>query len=387
VIEKARILIIDDEKIVLDSCSEILGSEDYRIECALDGAAGLRKAQEFTPDLVFLDLKMPGMAGLDVLGKIQAQDPTTVVIVITGYATVDSAVEATKRGAFDFLPKPFTPEEFRFITQRGLEKRRLVLETNALRREQEVLRRAFAAVLSHELKAPLGVVQQGLYALRAELAGQLTEDQTRRIERLQARIRDMLQIVHTWLRLFCTDISALRENLRPVSLGTTVAKAIESWQTVADRKEIQILSFLPDPAPIVNGDEGTLAEAFMNVIANAIKYSHPKSVVEVNVGVTGEMAEVRIADRGVGIAKEDLPFIFDSFFSGKAAPGAELGMGLGLSITRRIVEAHGGSITVESELGKGSTFIFRLPVLPPEHCAPSAPEGELVTHSQKGSDV
>ena len=102
----------------------------------------MRLLQEFLPDLVFVDLKMPGISGFEVLEKIHEFDATIVTVVITGFATVSSAVDAMKKGAYDFLPKPFTPDEFRLITRRGIERRRLVLEAIALRREKELLQRA-----------------------------------------------------------------------------------------------------------------------------------------------------------------------------------------------------------------------------------------------------
>jgi DNA-binding NtrC family response regulator len=95
---------------------------DYELATAMDGTRGLKLVQEFQPDLVFVGLKMPGISGLEVLEQIHGTDPTIVTIVITAYATVSSAVEAMKQGAYDFLPKPFTPDEFRLITHRGLEK-------------------------------------------------------------------------------------------------------------------------------------------------------------------------------------------------------------------------------------------------------------------------
>ena len=143
-----RILLIDDEEIVRDSCTEILRDEPYEVATAADGAAGLERMRDFRPDLVVVDLKMPGLSGLEVLERIREADPTLVPIVITGYATVSSAVDAMKRGAYDFLPKPFTPEEFRLIVRRGAEKRALVLETQALRRERELLREHFAAIVA-----------------------------------------------------------------------------------------------------------------------------------------------------------------------------------------------------------------------------------------------
>ena len=148
-----KILIIDDEKVVLDSCTQILKDEPHEVAVASDGSRGLELVEEFRPDLVFVDLKMPGISGFEVLEKVQEVDPTIVTIVITGYATVSSAVDAMKSGAYDFLPKPFTPDEFRLVTRRGLEKRALVLETQALRQEKEMLRENFAAIVSHEMKS------------------------------------------------------------------------------------------------------------------------------------------------------------------------------------------------------------------------------------------
>jgi NAD(P)H-flavin reductase/DNA-binding NarL/FixJ family response regulator len=123
-----KILVIDDEEVVLDSCLAILAGGDYEVATATGGEEGLRLAAEISPDLVFVDVKMPGIPGLEVLERLRSADPSIIVIVITGYATVSLAVDAMKRGAFDFLPKPFTPDEFRQMTRRGLERRAEVLE-------------------------------------------------------------------------------------------------------------------------------------------------------------------------------------------------------------------------------------------------------------------
>ena len=148
-----RILIIDDEQVVLDSCAEILLDRPYEIAKAKDGSRGLDLVREFAPDLVFVDMKMPGLSGLEVIDAINRADPTVVAVVITGYATMDSAIEAMKSGAYDFIAKPFTPDEFRLIVARGLEKRRLVLETISLKREKELLSENFAAIVSTNSKS------------------------------------------------------------------------------------------------------------------------------------------------------------------------------------------------------------------------------------------
>lgn len=363
---RPKILIIDDEEVVLDSCTQILEGGDYQTATAADGTLGLKLVQEFQPDLVFVDLKMPGISGVEVLEKIHESDPSAVTIVITGYATVSSAVEAMKKGAYDFLPKPFTPDEFRLITHRGLEKRRLVLETLSLRREKDMLREHFATIVSHELKAPVGAVQQNLFAMAQELSSQLTEDQKGRLDRMKSSIDALLKLIHTWLRVYSTDIEKIAENFEPTSVSSTLSKAVESVQPQAMRKDVEILVSVEGALRPMLGDEGTLAEALVNIISNAIKYSRMGSQVLIRAEEQDNDVLITISDNGVGISREDLPYIFEGFYGSKPGSAGERGSGLGLAITRQIIEAHRGSISVESDLGKGSTFVVRLPVLTTE---------------------
>jgi two-component system sensor histidine kinase/response regulator len=361
-----QILIIDDEEVVLDSCALILEGSGYPLATAANGQLGLQRMQELHPDLVFVDLKMPGMSGFEVLEKIGAFDASIVVIVITGFATVSSAVEAMKKGAYDFLPKPFTPEEFRIIVRRGLEKRRLVLETIALRREKEMLREQFAAIVSHELKAPLGAVQQNLFVLASELSGQLSGAQNQRLERMQAKIQDLINLILTWLRVLSVDVKKIQENFKPTAVAEVVAKALDTVQPQAVRKDLELVPSLPAAPGYVSGDEGTLVEVLVNILGNAVKYSRVGGRVSVKAETAGDDLLLAIADTGVGISKEDLPHVFDDFYRGQAGLASEQSSGLGLAIARRLVEAHNGSIAVESELGQGSTFTIRLPALKTE---------------------
>jgi signal transduction histidine kinase len=359
---KHTILVIDDEEVVLDACTQILDSRDCRVALANNGAEGLKRLEELQPDLVFLDLKMPGLSGLEVLERIRAKLPLMVVIVITGYATVSSAVEAMKKGAFDFLPKPFTPDELRLIARRGLEHSRLVQQTTALRREKEMLRENFAAIVSHELKSPLGALQQNLYALAAELEDKLAEEQQQRFARLQARVDDLLKLIHSWLRVYSVDINKLKETFQPVALADIVARAVEYTQPHATRKGLQIETTVAEGMPSVIGDAGSLTEVVTNLLGNAVKYSFPNHKIRVRVETRNAEALIAVADTGVGIAKEDVPRLFQDFARGQAQPEGATGCGMGLAISRRIAEVHGGTITVESEPGQGSTFTIYLPL-------------------------
>jgi two-component system, sensor histidine kinase and response regulator len=362
---QSKILIIDDEEVILDSCTRILKNGAYKIATASNGLSGLELVKEFQPDLIFVDLKMPGISGIEVIEKIRDSDPTIVVIVITGFATVSSAVEAMKNGAYDFLPKPFTPDEFRLITQRGLDKRGLILETIQLRREKEMLREQFAAIVSHELKAPLGAVQQNLYVLISELSNQLSDDQKDRFGKMQTNISDLINLILTWLRVLSVDIMKIRENFKPTSIPTILSKAKASVLPTANRKDIEIVTSVTETLPLVNGDEGTLVETVVNILGNAIKYSRTGSKITMKAEQIENNIVISITDTGIGIAKEDLPFIFNDFYTGKDGQKIEKSTGLGLAITRRIIDAHNGSVSVESELGKGSTFTICLPELIP----------------------
>ena len=361
--DQPKILIIDDEEIVIESCIQILKRGNYQIKTANNGADGFALMKEYEPDLVFVDLKMPGLSGFEVLDQIHEYDPTIVTVVITGFATVSSAVEAMKKGTYDFLPKPFTPDELRMLTQRGLERRKLVLETIALRREKEFLREHFAAIVSHELKSPLGAVQTNLFVLADDLAEVLSEAQAEKLQRLQTRISDLVKMVNTWLKAISVDISSIRENFETVKIKPMIKKAVESVESHAIRKAIEIETSIEKKLSRVHGDEGTLVEAVVNIVGNAVKYTRYEGNVAVRAFEEGDHIHIAVTDNGVGIAQEDLPRLFEDFYVGKSKTEGERRSGVGLAITRRIIEAHDGTITVESELGKGSTFVIQLPIM------------------------
>jgi signal transduction histidine kinase len=354
-------LIIDDEEVVLDSCAQILKGSSYQLATANDGTHGLALIQDYQPDLIFVDLKMPGISGFDVLEKVREIDATIVTVVITGFATVSSAVEAMKRGAYDFLPKPFTPDEFRLIARRGIERRKLMLETIKLRREKELLREQFASIVSHELKAPLSAVQQNFFALDFELDKILNEEQKGKFERIKIRIDEMLKMINSWLRVISVDINKLKDGFTQISISKPIGNALESIATLADRKNIEIVSEVSESLPPVLGDSLSLSEVFVNIIGNSIKYSPDGTKVAVKAEEQGNDITITIRDSGIGISKEDLPHIFDGFYRGKSGQETATGHGIGLAVARQIVEAHNGSISAESEVGKGTTFVVNLP--------------------------
>ena len=362
VVEKATILVIDDEKAMRDSCCQVLTKEGYQAETAVDGDTGLQKIRELKPDLVLVDLKMPGMSGMELLEKVADIDPNIVCVVITGYATIESAVEAMKRKAYDFLPKPFTPDELRIITKRGLEKRRLALESARLQQEKETMRRNFITLVSHQLRSPLGSVKQYLGVIKEGFAGEVASKQKELMEKAVARVDDLLQLIDDWLDMSHIEAGNLIEKFEPVDLVTILSETIELLRPLAEDKSITLKTDLPDNLYVVQGYGEGLKQAFANLVANAINYNRQAGKVTVSTREEGGHVVVDISDTGIGISQENLHFIFDEFFRVKTKETQGVsGSGLGLPIVKKIIEAHNGSIKVTSEPGKGSTFSVILP--------------------------
>ena len=226
-----------------------------------------------------------------------------------------------------------------------------------------MLKEHFAAVVSHELKSPLGVVQQNLYLLEDELSEKLNQNQKELIERMKTKITDLINLIHTWLRVISVDVTKLKDNFKKISIETIISKAVENFQLQAIRNDVGLDTTLTGSPSFILGDEGTLVEAIGNLLGNAIKFSRPGSQIKLISEVIDDQAVISVSDSGVGISTEDLPYIFEDFFTGETGQKEEKSSGLGLAITRRIIEAHDGTISVSSELSQGSTFTIKLPII------------------------
>jgi signal transduction histidine kinase len=360
--KKNAVLVIDDEEWMRDSCSLILLKDGYQVETAEDGSKGLEKVRKLKPDLALIDLKMPGISGFEVLEKAKEIDPSLIPIVITGYANVESAVEAMKKGAYDFLPKPFTPEELRIIINRALERRKLALEAETLREEKRLLEENFITMVSHQLRSPLVAIQQYFEVILSGLVGQVENKQKEMILRAQERLNSLLQLINDWLNIARINKGQLVDKLRPVALDKILAKQVEFMKPLASEYGVTIeIEPVSGPA-LVLGDEQTLEQVFANLISNAIKFNKPAGSVRISLREEDDFIAAEVKDTGIGIAKEHLPFIFDQFYRVRRGEGEKTkGSGLGLSIAKKIVEAHNGRIEVTSEPGAGTAFTVRLP--------------------------
>ena len=360
--KKPIILVIDDEETMRDSCTQILTKDGFQAETAEDGTIGLEKIKEIKPDLILVDLKMPGISGMDVLEKIKEIDPNIISVVITGYATVESAVDAMKIGAYDFLPKPFTPDQLRLVIRRGLERRKLILETESLKQEKKLMEENFITMVSHQLRSPLVAIIQYYEVILGGMAGDVPEKQKEIILKTRARLEGLLNLITDWLDVARLDSGQIVDNIKPQSTKKIITKVIEDLKPLTQEENISLELGSCSKNDLVQGDADTLEQVFSNLVTNAIRYNRPNGKVTVSITENADYIAVEVQDTGIGMAKEHLPFIFDQFFRVKRGEDQKVkGTGLGLSIAKKIVDAHKGSIQVTSELGKGSTFTVLLP--------------------------
>jgi signal transduction histidine kinase len=358
------VVVIDDDYAMRLSCKQILAKMGFTVETFDNGADGLDGVARLKPALVVVDLKMPGISGLEVVTRVHELDPHAIIIVITGYATIGTAVEAMKSGAYDFLPKPFSPDELRVIVNRGLERRALLEQTRQLRAEQEQLRRRFVTFVSHQLQSPLSAVHQYLAVLKridgsAEAAAKRDEWLDRCLERtagLQALIRD-------WLTLSRIESGSLVRANEPVDLRAVIPAVFATCESMAAARPVELVTDLPEHACPVLSDPAALTILVENLVVNAVKYNRPGGTVTVSLSVErGNEICLAVADTGIGISEAHREFLFNEFFRANTDPSIP-GTGLGLALCKRIAGELGGTIEVESTENMGTTFRVRLPLV------------------------
>jgi two-component system, sensor histidine kinase and response regulator len=360
-----RVVVIDDDEVMRITCREILAKGGFTVETFANGQDGINRLREVRPQVLLLDLKMPGLDGFAVMEIVRKLDPDVIIVVITGYATIGTAVDAMKRGAYDFLPKPFTPDELRLIVARGYERWLLSQESLRLRREKQEVERRFITFVSHQLKSPLAAVKQYLDVLLFDSETRLPEKVGLWIGRCQVRVADMLQLIQDWLTVAKLERGALCQPRASSDLRPIVENVIRDHQHVAEAAGVTLE--LGDTAPLrpVCGDSLSLTMLVGNLVGNAIKYNRKGGKVTLRLEQLhdGETAVLLCTDTGIGIPEEFLPRLFTEFYRVRTDATEDVqGTGLGLVICQKIVEELGGRIGVESREGEGSTFRVELPV-------------------------
>jgi len=483
-----RILVVDDERPIREGCRRVLSSKDYEVVTAEDGKKALETLDQWEIDVILLDLKMPVMSGEEVLQILQDRHANIPVIIITGHGTVDTAVECMKKGAYDFITKPFQIDQFLVTVNRASEKRRLeqraklfqeenlrnlydlhmeksrigtmincmangVMVTNRnmevvlhnpllmqlmdiaeelenpvpiskitrdealietlrdildnkcekqefvsqeIRAGNKVLRSIsapalgpdgdimgtvtvleditafkqldqmktdFVNMVAHELRSPLVSIRQLQNVLLEGLTGQLNEKQADYIRRGMNKIDALLELINDLLDIAKIEAGKYVQHRVPTDIGKVIEETVKLSEAAARDCGI-VITFSCRDLKEVQADPKNIEEVINNLVSNAINYSPEGGEVTVTATGLGEFMEIEVKDTGVGIPEEELPKIFDKFYRIKDPRTRKvIGTGLGLAIVKSVVEAHNGTIEVESLPGRGSTFKIRLPMI------------------------
>lgn len=380
----ATILVIDDEQGIREGCRRALAGENLEVDLAENGEVGLRKLAERPYDLVLLDIMMPGVGGLQVLAEALARDPEMIVTIITGYATVELAIQAIKAGAYDFLSKPFDAATLIHAVNQGLERRRLSLEAQRLRAhevEAERLRQEkaelqrinqlksrFTLLVAHELRAPVAAIQSYLKLI---LEGYVDPSQFPDIVRkAERRAGEQLALISDLLELArITGGPTQADEMCSLDVVEALEETVDLMRGQAEEKGLGLQIEVGPDIPLIAANPKHIRQLWNNLLSNAIKYTPTGGQVTVQVACDGAAIVGSVQDTGIGIPPEDQAHLFEDFFRARNAKEFErMGTGLGLSIVKAILDLYSGQIEVASEVGKGTTFTFSLPTscfLPP----------------------
>jgi signal transduction histidine kinase len=386
-----RVLVVDDEEPVVVTVSGILELDGYDITATTSAARALELIQAEHFDVVLTDLRMGDVDGSDVLEKVcEERSAVTTTIVLTGYASLDSAIRVLRQGAYDYLVKPCDVLELRATVARAAERSRLatqlhervrelehanetiralnlelemrVDQATAELREQLTARDEFMSTVSHDLKTPLTFIK-AMASLRrrrtmATPENEVLLDAFEQIEASAGRMAQQLDELVDASRLEAGVAVELRR--QRTDLVELAQRAVDQHQQTTNRHALYVSTELAELAGM--WDAVRLARVLDNLLDNAIKYSPRGGTIEVAISSDAGFAVLRVADRGEGIPAADLPHIFERFRRGRNVEGRIPGTGIGLAGVRRIVELHSGTISVVSQIGAGTTFTIRLPL-------------------------
>ncbi|MDY7039431.1 MAG: response regulator [Chloroflexota bacterium] len=391
--ENARILIIDDEEGMRDFLSFVLETEGYHPLTATGGQEALKLVEQDNIDAILTDLKMPGMDGIELLRRIREHDHNAIVVIMTAYASLQSALEAMKYGAYDYLLKPFDNIDTVMATvSRAVERRRLAARNTRLlddlqranlqlnQRYKDVQKRTVEIEKAYEnLQALEGLraqfmarvfrtqldslmhIEGHLTLLTGERLGPLSSEQREAIGAAEQRAEELIRLVNDILYLQEADAGQVQFSPQPVSLATVVEKACQSARARAGEQATVLDCDIPEDLPPILGNEARLQHAVIHLLDNAVKSSPPLSRVNVSLKREGKQVRLTIRDQGEGIPDDIMQRIFDHLYQVDSSRQRAAGLRLGLPVVKHIVDVHGGAIEIASREGKGTTVTLILP--------------------------
>ncbi|UCD83114.1 MAG: response regulator [Desulfobacterales bacterium] len=363
---------MDDEDDFRHTLAKRLAKRGFAVEQAADGRQGLAMLAAGDVDVVVLDVKMPGMTGIEVLQEIKARYAQVEVILLTGHATTASGVEGIKSGAFDYLTKPIEldhlvakitqarEKSLRLETERKEAEYRKKMEQQMITTERLASLGTLATGVAHEINNPLAIISESAGWMkqlldREELKGMhRRQDFLLALDKVENSVERAKRITHQLLGFVRKSDSSFTK----VNLAGLIDEALQLIEHETKTRDIKIIRKITSPETTVWSDPYRIRQALINLLTNAVHALGSEGVITLALEDSVDQFALTVSDNGPGIPRENLAKIFEPFFSTKS-PGQ--GTGLGLFVTRGIIEKMGGTVTVESDVGKGATFCIRLP--------------------------
>jgi len=374
---KRNILVVDDEEVIRNICLRSLEKKGYNVGLAENGINALDRIREGIYEIVFTDIKMPMMDGMELLETIKRDFPHLEVVVMTAFATIESAIDAMKKGAYDFILKPIKPDQIRVVADKCIEKVQLGKENKALRLANQKLvdlqemKDKFMAITSHELRTPVSHLKGYLSIINDEYFQQLSaseKDQCMQI--ILNAANDLEEIVTKMHNLSQSENGKLNLKAEPVDINGLINQIVQDYKLITKKRK-QLLEFKSAADGLsVYVDQSQIKSVLHDLLQNAIKFTLDGGKIQVTTEVEGEYCVISVRDNGIGIDPAEQGKIFEKFFeiqdsnyhSSSKDKFMGGGLGIGLTSVRAIVEAHGGGVKVKSEKGKGSEFLVYLPL-------------------------
>jgi signal transduction histidine kinase len=361
-----HILVVDDSPDNLFLVQTILEEEGYEISLAEDGRVALDLIDQSPPDLVLLDVMMPEMDGFEVTKRIRENPklPFMPILLITAFDQ-PSVVKGLDSGADDFIRKPVEVDELLARVRSLLRLKHSVDERDQIARQRE----DFVSWMTHDLRTPIVAAERMLMLFQQGALGELSPGMQEAITTMARSNRNLLAMVNTLLEVYRYEAGRKTLIFSPINLQEVGEEVIQELSPLADEKKLSLKYQIGENVNTkVVGDRLELHRVFTNLIGNAIKFTDTGSV-EVRLSNSPHGSEpyaswliIEVQDTGPGISPEDQKILFERFRQGSHKRS---GSGLGMHLSRKIVEAHQGTVEVKSELGKGSLFIVRLPTHQP----------------------
>ena len=376
----ATIMVVEDDRGARTTLCGILEDAGYRVIGVGSGTEALETIRGGEFDVVIADIRLPDADGMEILELAKEINPDAAVIMVTGYASVETAIDAVNQGAYAYFVKPVSPDEIKTIIANALKHQRLLQEnkrlveslqrsnkllseTNKELRKATLAKSEFLAHMSHELRTPLNVVIGFAELMLDEVPGKVNEEQRLCLNDVWGSGKHLLNLINDILDLSKIESGKMELRLRKFYL-TDVLEPLRSvmMSMMTPRKQSLDIE-VEEGLPPVHADKSKVRQVLFNLLSNSTKFTPDGGRLRIEAVRDGGWCQVSVIDNGIGIKKENQERMFEPFCQLDSPLTEEKGgTGLGLTIARQILEKHGGRIWVESEYGKGSRFTFTLPL-------------------------